>query len=92
MNDLKNRITGHHGCAGPTELRFFIPAIRAIKRSRDRAFKGKAAAVAEGGLNPTYLSAARGTNEPLSLGGPLIAAGLADLRIQEAQARIDPCS
>ena len=58
MNDLQNRVAGHYGSAGPTELWFFIPAIRAIKRSGDRAFKGKATAVTERRLNPTYLGAA----------------------------------
>ena len=70
--------------ASRRKLRLQIPAVAAVKRRRDCAFKGKPAARAETRLDLTHLRAALRTDVTLRRSGPFNAAGLAYFRIEKA--------
>lgn len=85
MNGVEHDGFGHDGGAGGAEKEFHITAVVAFEGGGQVAFKGQAAALAEGWADELHELAAFGADETLDRCGRFILAKGADFGIKQAQ-------
>lgn len=72
------------------EMQVYIPAVAAFEGGRYLPFKGQTAPLAKGRFDKAHLGAAGAAHKRFRRGSALLAAQLADLRVNKAQSGIEP--